>query len=125
MTSRKKHPEVANDQVSSFIRDLCETQLYGGRCVRLNKNTWEVLDVKDWSEAKSMLLKKKFPALSIHFEGLSRESLTNYKIILVNEQSSHHWTSFTVCVVICGFIFVLAGLLREYFQIYGFTFKTK
>lgn len=112
------------DNVSQFTRDLCDMYTHGGQCIRTGPSSWEILHVGTWNEERASILKRKFPAMVTQIVS-SRESLTGFKICLVNQHSSRFWISVTTCAILLVFACAIAGFLKEYtqFHVHGLSHK--
>ena len=99
------------DPVSIFIHDLCHTDRFGGRCIRTNDFTWEVLDIEKWTEYHQESLKGKFPRITSNIT-TNRKSLSGFSIVLSMQRVSHVWLSLLTCAVIMTIALTVAGSLK-------------
>jgi hypothetical protein len=89
---------MAADKVSAYIQGLCNMERHGGRCIRMNSFSWEILDVEQWSENQQAILLSKFPRISVKVQA-NRKSLSGFSVLLCQEKAPHMWTSLLVCAV--------------------------
>lgn len=88
------------DKITPFIRELCNTDRFGGRCTRLDHYTWEVTDISAWTEDQSSRLQSKFPSVQVKVVS-DRKSLSGFSVQLVHQISSQAWISIlTACAII-------------------------
>lgn len=87
------------DKVTPFIQTICQTDRFGGRCVRLDQGAWEVLDVYQWTEDQTAALQNRFPSLSVKIAA-NRKSLSGFSVLLHVQSVSHAWSSLLMCAVI-------------------------
>ena len=86
------------DKVAPFIQAICHTDRFGGRCVRLDHGSWEVLDVQQWTEEQTAALQSRFPSLSVKIVA-NRKSLSGFSVSLQAQTVSHVWSSLLVCAI--------------------------
>jgi len=87
------------DKVTPFIQTVCQTDRFGGRCVRVDHGSWEVLDVHQWTEDQTASLQSRFPSLSVKITA-NRRSLSGFSVLLHVQSVSHVWSSLLMCAVI-------------------------
>jgi len=92
------------DQVTNFLQDLCQMDRFGGRCVRVGHDVWEICDVANWTEDHVSQLHRRFPSMT-HRVTACRKSLSGYCIVLERQQSSHTWSS----VMVAGVMVAIMG----------------
>jgi hypothetical protein len=83
------------DKLTPFIRELCKTERFGGRCTRIDHYTWEVTDVSTWTEDQASCLQSRFPSIQIKIVS-DRKSLSGFSLQLVHQVASQAWLSLLV-----------------------------
>ena len=86
------------DQFAAFIHKLCQMDRFGGRCIRINESTWEVLDIEQWSEHHQASLQSRFPRITAKVT-TNRKSLSGFSVLLHLQKAPHMWTSMLICAV--------------------------
>jgi hypothetical protein len=99
------------DPVSIFIHDLCHTERFGGRCIRMSDHTWEILDIERWTEDRQEALRGKFPRITSSII-TNRKSLSGFSIVLSMQRISHVWLSLLTCAIIMTIALTIAGTLK-------------
>lgn len=89
---------MPTDNVSEFVHNICRMDRFGGRCVRTDTDTWEVVDVNQWTEEQNSMLRCKFPRVAAKVV-TNRKSLSGFSIILQAQKVSRAWVSLLVCAV--------------------------
>jgi hypothetical protein len=102
---------MSSDLVSPFIQNICQMERYGGRCVRSNECTWEVLDVGQWSENQQALLRARFPRIAAKVIA-NRKSLGGFSVLLRLHKAPHMWTSLLMCAVMVTATVTIARSFR-------------
>jgi hypothetical protein len=102
---------MASDPVSSFVQTLCQMERLGGRCLRTNECTWEVMDVGQWSESQQASLRAKFPRIAAVVTA-NRKSLSGFSILLRLQRAPHMWTSLLVCAIMATATITIARAFR-------------
>jgi len=90
---------AADDKVTPFMHELCQMDRFGGRCMRLDRDSWEAMDVPHWTDDQAMALRSRFPSINAQVAS-NRDSLSGFSIALRVERASVVWTSLLVCVVL-------------------------
>lgn len=102
---------MSTDKVSAFIHTLCDMNRHGGRCVRSNDCTWEVLDVEQWTESQQMAVRARFPQIAAKVTA-NRKSLSGFSVLLRLQKAPHMWTSILVCAVMMTVTATIASRFR-------------
>lgn len=87
------------DKVTPFIRDLCQMDRFGGRCVRLDASSWEIHDIQQWTEDQSNRLRQRFPSIEARVIA-NRKSLSGFSILLTLQRVSQAWASLLATAII-------------------------
>ena len=98
---------MSTDRISAFVHDLCCMDRYGGRCIRLDNDAWQVLDVSRWTEEQAQALRAKYPSLSARVM-VNRASLSGFSIMLQLNRASVTWTSVTVTAILIATVAAVA-----------------
>ena len=96
-----------SDTVASFLQEICNTDRYGGRAVRLGNGLWELYDVGQWTEAQTEALKCKFPSIECRVLA-NRQSLSGFCVQLRRHRVQHVWASVLVCGVMVTVLVAVA-----------------
>ena len=109
---------MSSDRVSPFIYELCRMDRFGGRCLRLDGSSWEVLDVQQWTEDHATALRHRFPRVSAKVVA-NCTSLTGFSILLQTHRASHAWTSLLVCATMIASCAGLVWTMRTHESLVG------
>ena len=90
-----------------FLQEICNTDRYGGRAVRVSNGLWELYDVGQWTEAQTDALKARFPSIECRVF-TSRQSLSGFCVQLRRHRVHHVWASVLVCVVMVTVLVAVA-----------------
>ena len=96
-----------SDPVSAFLQEICNTDRYGGRALRLSNGMWELYDVGQWTEAQTDALKSRFPSIECKVLA-NRQSLSGFCVQLRRHRVQHVWASVLVCVVMVTVLVAVA-----------------
>ena len=96
-----------SDCVASFLQEICNTDRYGGRAVRLGNGRWDLYDVGQWTEAQTEALKSRFPSIECRVVS-SRQSLSGFCVVLRKHRVQHVWASVLVCAVMVTVLVAVA-----------------
>lgn len=99
--------QMSTDKIASYLQELCRMDRFGGRCIRLNNDTWEILDVSQWTEGQTQSLRARYPSLSAKIIA-NRSSLSGFSILIRFNRASVVWTSITVSVILIATITAIA-----------------
>lgn len=104
---------MSTDKISAFLHELCRMEHYGGRCVRVDNDTWQVLDVSRWTEEQAQALHTHFPSLSARVVA-NRASLSGFSIMLCQNRASVIWTSITVSAMLIAAVAAVASTMSAH-----------
>ena len=104
-----------NDRVSPFVRDLCHMDRVGGRCIRVDASSWELLDVQQWTEDHTTALRRRFPSLTTRIV-TNRKSLSGFSILVQAQKATHIWISLLVCAAMIASSTALAYTMNSKFK---------
>jgi hypothetical protein len=90
---------AADDKVTPFMHELCQMDRFGGRCTRLDRDSWVATDVQQWTDDQATALRGRFPSINARIVA-NRNSLSGFSIALRVERASVVWTSLLVCAVL-------------------------
>ncbi len=96
-----------DNKISAFLHDLCRMDRYGGRCIRLDNDTWEILDVSRWTEEQAQELRARYPSLSARVLA-NRTSLSGFSVIVRLNRASVVWTTILVTVTLIAAVAAVA-----------------
>ena len=102
---------MSTDKVTAFIHTLCCMDRYGGRCLRINDCTWEVLDIEQWSETQHAAVRARFPQIAAKVT-TNRKSLSGFSVLLRLQKAPRMWTSLLVCAVMITITVTIASRFR-------------
>ena len=91
------------DRVLPFIRELCCMDRFGGRCTRLDYETWEINDIAQWTETHTAGLRRRFPSIEARVVS-NHKSLSGFSIMLHQQRASHAWVSLLVTAALTASI---------------------
>lgn len=89
---------MPTDTVTDFIRTICLMDRLGGRCTRIDADSWEILDIPQWTEKQHTQLQHRFPRVSAKVVA-NQKSLSGFSVLLATHKVSTAWTSLLVCAV--------------------------
>jgi hypothetical protein len=101
------------DRISEFMHELCRMDKLGGRCVRLDNGSWEVMDINQWTEEQHTTLRCKFPRVVAKVIA-NRKSLSGFSVLLQVHRVSHAWVSLLVCTIMVTSIAALSKALNRH-----------
>ena len=101
------------DRLSPFMRELCRMETLGGRCTRLNNDKWEINDVAEWTEAQTVRLRARFPAIEPRVV-TNRQSLNGFTIMLERQRAPHIWVSLAMVAMIVAALAAMAQTTRHH-----------
>jgi len=103
---------MSADRITAYLHELCQMDRYGGRCIRLDNDTWQILDVSRWTEEQTQTLHARYPSLTAKIV-TNRASLSGFSILLHLSRASAVWTSITVTVMLIATVAAIARTLGE------------
>ena len=84
---------------------------YGGRCIRLDNDTWQILDVSRWTEEQAQALRARYPSLSARVVA-NRASLSGFSVTVRLSRVSVVWTSVMVTAMLIATVAAVARNVR-------------
>ncbi len=98
---------MVSDKLSDFVRDICNMDKFGGRCIRSDATTWEIIDITQWTEKQHIALRNKFPRIEAKVT-TNHKSLSGFSVVLRSHKVSHAWISLLACAVMVTSIAALS-----------------
>ena len=95
------------DTVTDFIRTICLMDRVGGRCTRIDADSWEIMDIPQWTERQHTQLQHRFPRVSARVVA-NQKSLSGFSVLLATHKVSTAWISLLVCAVMVTSIAAMA-----------------
>jgi len=102
---------MSSDKITAFLHELCHMDRYGGRCIRLDNDTWQILDVSRWTEEQAQALRARYPSLSARVVA-NRASLSGFSVTVRLSRVSAVWTSVMVTAMLIATVAAVARNVR-------------